>query len=55
MIERLWEVAYADGAVHPFEAHLIERIGGELGISDEIIQQRREVVRERLGAEESEA
>jgi uncharacterized tellurite resistance protein B-like protein len=54
VIERLWEVAFADGTIHHFEAHLIERIGRELGISDEIIQQRREAVRERLGIEESE-
>jgi uncharacterized tellurite resistance protein B-like protein len=53
VIERLWEVAYADGSIHRFEAHCIERIGSELGISDETIQERREAVRERLGIEES--
>jgi uncharacterized tellurite resistance protein B-like protein len=55
VIERLWEVAFADGAIHPLEAHCIESIGNQLEISDEIIQHLREVVRERLGIEESEA
>lgn len=54
VIDRLWEVAFADGIIHRHEAHLIRSIGRELGISDEIIEERREVVRERLGVEESE-
>jgi uncharacterized tellurite resistance protein B-like protein len=51
VIERLWEVAFADGTIHDFEAHLIERIGRELGIPQGTIEQRREAVRERLGKE----
>ncbi len=53
VIERLWEVAFADGTIHHFEAHLIARIARELGISEAIIQQRREAVGERLGVEDS--
>ena len=34
ILERLWEVAHADGRLHPFEEHLIERIASELGISE---------------------
>ncbi len=40
VIERLWEVALADGTVHPFEEHLIARIASELGISKEAVDRR---------------
>ncbi len=46
-------MAFADGALHQFEIHLVERIGRELGFSEEIVQERQRVVRERLGVEES--
>jgi uncharacterized tellurite resistance protein B-like protein len=35
VIRRLWEVALADGTLHPFEERLIARIARELGISEE--------------------
>ncbi len=53
VVDRLWEVAFADGALHQFEIHLVERIGRELGFSEEIVQERRRIVGERLGIEES--
>ena len=40
VIERLWEVALADGTVHPFEERLIARIASELGISKEAVDRR---------------
>lgn len=33
LIRRLWDVALADGSIHPFEERLIARIARELGIS----------------------
>jgi uncharacterized tellurite resistance protein B-like protein len=35
VILKLWDVALADGTVHPFEKHLIIRIASELGIPEE--------------------
>jgi uncharacterized tellurite resistance protein B-like protein len=40
VIQRLWEVALADGNVHPFEERLIARIARELGISEEAVDRR---------------
>jgi uncharacterized tellurite resistance protein B-like protein len=54
VIRRLWEVALADGTVHPFEERLIARVARELGISEEAVAQSREQVRERMGGEEAE-
>lgn len=34
IIEMLWEVAYADGALHAYEDNLLRRIGGLLYVSD---------------------
>jgi uncharacterized tellurite resistance protein B-like protein len=34
LIEMLWEVAYADGELHHFEANLLRRIAGLLYVSD---------------------
>ena len=34
MVEMLWEVAYADGRLHDFEANLIRRATGLLHVSD---------------------
>ncbi|NQU60344.1 MAG: TerB family tellurite resistance protein [Rhodospirillales bacterium] len=34
MIEMLWEVAYADGVVHDYEANLVRRVCGLLHVSD---------------------
>jgi uncharacterized tellurite resistance protein B-like protein len=37
LVQRLWEVALADGTVHPFEDRLIARIARELSISEEAL------------------
>lgn len=34
ILEMLWEVALADGAVHDYEANLVRRVAGLLHISD---------------------
>lgn len=35
MVEMLWEVAYADGTLHPYEANMLRRITGLLYVSDQ--------------------
>ena len=34
MIEMLWEVAYADGELHDFEASLVRRVSGLIHVTD---------------------
>ncbi len=34
ILEMLWEVAYADGEVHPYEANLARRVAGLLHVTD---------------------
>lgn len=41
IVAGLWEVAYSDGRMHPFEEHLIGRIAKELGISQAEIEKTR--------------
>lgn len=49
LIEMLWEVAYADGILHPFEAQLLRRIAGLLGVPDAVSGDARKRVLDRLG------
>lgn len=49
LIEMLWEVAYADGELHDYEASLIRRITGLLYVSDRDSGEARKRVRVRLG------
>ena len=49
LIEMLWEVAYADGELHDYEASLIRRITGLLYVSDRDSGDARIRVRQRLG------
>jgi uncharacterized tellurite resistance protein B-like protein len=48
MIEMLWEVAYADGKLHDYEASLIRRITGLLYVPDRESGEARKRVRARL-------
>jgi uncharacterized tellurite resistance protein B-like protein len=41
ILSGLWEVAYSDGRMHPFEEHLIGRIARELEIPDAEIEKTR--------------
>ena len=52
VIRGLWEVALADGIVHPFEERLIARIGRELSISEETVAVIRKKSSERMGSRE---
>lgn len=49
LIEMLWEVAYADGTLHDYEASLIRRVTGLLYVSDRDSGEARKRVRTRLG------
>jgi uncharacterized tellurite resistance protein B-like protein len=49
LIEMLWEVAYADGVLHDYEASLIRRITGLLYVPDRESGEARKRVRARLG------
>ena len=49
IIEMLWEVAYADGELHPFEANLVRRVTGLLYVPDQESGRARKRVLTRLG------
>jgi uncharacterized tellurite resistance protein B-like protein len=49
IIEMLWEVAYADGEVHDYEANLIRRVAGLLHVEDRDAGEARRRVLERMG------
>lgn len=51
VIELLWQVAYADGELHDFEANLLRRVGGLIYVSDRAIGIARKRVLARLGLE----
>jgi len=48
ILAALWEVAYSDGRMHPFEEHLIGRIASELGIPSAEIEKTRAQARARV-------
>jgi uncharacterized tellurite resistance protein B-like protein len=48
LMEMLWEVAYADGELHHFEANLMRRLAGVLQIPDRDSGLARKRARERL-------
>lgn len=49
LVEMLWEVAYADGVLHDYEAHLLRRIAGLIYVSDHERGAARKRVLSRLG------
>ncbi len=49
IVEMLWEVVYADGVLHDFEANLMRRIGGLIYVSDVDRGNARKRVMARLG------
>lgn len=51
ILELLWEVAYADGTVDPYEANLLRRIGGLVYVSDKDRGAAKKRVKLRLGLE----
>ena len=54
IIEMLWEVVYADGFLHDYEANLLRRIGGLIYVSDRDRGAARKRVTERLGIDKTE-
>lgn len=48
MIEMLWQVAYADGILHDFEANLVRRVSGLIYVPDRESGEARKRVLERL-------
>lgn len=52
ILEMLWEVAYADGVLHHYEANLLRRISGLLYVSDREAGAARKRVLARLGLED---
>lgn len=51
LIEMLWEVAYADGQLHDYEANLVRRVSGLVYVADRDSGLARKRVLERLGIE----
>lgn len=51
LIEMLWEVAYADGHLHEYEANLVRRIAGLIHVPDQDAGAARKRVMARLGME----
>ncbi len=49
IIEMLWEVSYADGRVHDYEANLVRRVAGLLFVPDRDSGLARQRVKARLG------
>lgn len=49
LIEMLWEVAYADGILHDYEANLLRRIGGLIYVPDRARGEARKRVLAKLG------
>jgi len=49
LIEMLWEVVYADGRLHDYEANLMRRIGGLVHVSDRERGEARRRVLKKLG------
>lgn len=52
MLEMLWEVAYADGVLHHYEANLLRRISGLLYVSDREAGAARKRVLARMGIDD---
>jgi len=48
LMEMLWEVVYADGELHHYEANLMRRLAGLLHVSDRDVGAARKRARERL-------
>jgi uncharacterized tellurite resistance protein B-like protein len=50
IVEMLWDVAYADGSLHPYEGNLLRRVAGLLYVTDQESGAARKRVVERYGA-----
>ncbi len=52
LMEMLWEVAYADGILHPYEANLLRRVAGLIYVPDRASGDARKRVMAKLGVVE---
>jgi len=52
IVGMLWEVAYADGTLHRFEAHMIHRVADELGVGKKALEKQRLSALKRLKMED---
>lgn len=52
LLEMLWEVAYADGKLHHYEANLLRRVGGLIYVSDRDRGAARKRVLRRMGLDD---
>lgn len=52
LLEMLWEVAYADGRLHHYEANLLRRVGGLIYVSDRDRGAARKRVLRRMGLDD---
>ncbi len=52
IVGMLWEVAYSDGTLHRFEAHMIHRVADELGVSKKALEKQRLGALKRLGMDD---
>lgn len=50
ILEMLWEVVYADGELHHYEANLLRRVSGLLGVKDQESGDVRKAVLNRVAA-----
>ena len=55
VMEMLWEVVYADGRLHAYEANLIRRVGGLLHITDRERGEARKRVLARVSGDQEQA
>jgi uncharacterized tellurite resistance protein B-like protein len=51
IVEMLWDVAYADGSLHPYQGNLLRRVAGLLYVTDQESGAARKRVVQRNGAE----
>lgn len=54
VMEMLWQVAYADGVLHDYEANLVRRVAGLLYVQDQDNGRARKRALENLGLDDSE-
>lgn len=54
VMEMLWQVAYADGELHDYEANLVRRIAGLLYVKDQDSGRARKRALSRLGLDDTE-
>jgi len=52
IVGMLWEVAYSDGSLHRFEAHMIHRVAEEMGVDKKSLEKCRKDALKSLGMDD---